>query len=280
MSAMRTSKTRQRAVTPSNIAAPVDHPEISDRDYVQSLERGLAVIRSLGGVSGLTLAAVARRTGLTRAAARRFLLTLEHLGYVGRSGAEFLLLPKTLELGYSYLSAQSLPQIAQPHLQRLANELNESCSLLVLDLPRIVYIARVTVTRLVGANLSVGSTLPVYCTSAGRILLASRPEPEITAYLRSARLERLTPKTIVDASRLRREIDRAREQGWYLIDEELEAGARALSAPVRDQRGEVIAAVNVSCYSGRVQLAQMKRNFLPRVLATAQAIHAELSAQR
>jgi len=274
MFAMRTSKPRSRA------AISTDGPEISARDYVQSLERGLAVIRSLGGSSGSSLAEVAKKTGLTRAAARRFLLTLESLAYVGRAGTRFFLLPKTLELGYSYLSAQSLPQIAQPHLQRLANELNESCSLLMLDVPRIVYIARVTVTRLVGANLSVGSTLPAYCTSAGRVLLAFRPEAEIGAFLRSAQLERLTPKTIVDPARLRREIERARDQGWYLIDEELEAGARALSAPVRDGSGKVVAAVNVSCYSGRVQLATMKRRFLPRVLATAQAIQNELSTQR
>jgi len=258
---------------PAAASAP---PVLPLRDTVQSLERGLAVIRSLGGSAGLTLADVAKKTGMTRAAARRFLLTLEALGYVGRAGNDFRLLPKTLELGYSYLASQSLAQVAQPHLQRLANELGETCSVLVLDSRSIIYVARVTVNRLVGANLSVGSSLPAYCTSAGRMLLAGLPDAKVRAYLREGGFEKLTPKSLVDPAALRKEIDRARKQGWYLINEELEHGARALSVPLHDEAGATVAAINLSCYAGRVQPQTMTGRFLPRMLAAAQAIDAEM----
>jgi IclR family pca regulon transcriptional regulator len=250
--------------------------ELPLRDYVQSLERGLAVIRSLGGGRGLTLAEVARITGITRAAARRFLLTLETLGYVGRSDTGFYLLPKTLELGYSYLSSQSLAQIAQPHLQRLAKLLGESCSVTLLDRHSIIYVARVTVNRLVGANLSVGSTLPAYCTSAGRVLLASLSEADLSAYMREVSFTKLTPKTINDVGALRKELERTRRQGWCLINEELEIGARAISVPLHDRSGRTIAALNVSCYAGRVQPKEMIKTFLPNMLVTAKNIDSEM----
>ncbi|MCW5575427.1 MAG: helix-turn-helix domain-containing protein, partial [Burkholderiales bacterium] len=176
--AQKTKPKTPAAKTPAGIAM---------RDYVQSLERGLAVLKSLGGLAagaGMTLADVAKATAMTRAAARRFLLTLEALGYVGRGDGGFHLLPKTLELGYSYLAAQSLAQIAQPHLQQLARQIGESCSVLEYTNGSIIYIARVTVNRLVGTNLSVGSTLPAYCTSAGRVLLAALPDDELARYLR------------------------------------------------------------------------------------------------
>lgn len=250
------------------------------RDYVQSLERGLAVLKCLGNRSNQTLADVARATHMTRAAARRFLLTFEALGYVGRTDSAFNLLPKTLELGYSYLASQSLAQVAQPHLQRLANQLGESCSVLEYAGGSIIYIARVTVNRLVGANLSVGSALPAYCTSAGRVLLAALPQAELAAYLRDATFARLTPKTIVGAASLRREIDRARRDGWYLINEELEIGARALAVPLRNAAGRTVAAINVSCYAGRVTAERMRSAFLPEMLKAAQAIEAEMRLLR
>jgi len=249
---------------------------IALRDYVQSLERGLAVLKSLGTSSGLSLAEVAKATTMTRAAARRFLLTLEAMGYVGKSDGSFYLLPKTLELGYSYLASQSLAQVAQPHLQRLANQIGESCSALEYASGSIIYIARVTVNRLVGANLSVGSTLPAYCTSAGRVLLAALPEIELEAYLRDAEFTRLTPKTIISTASLRREIDRARRDGWYLINEELEIGARALSVPLRNAAGRTVAAINVSCYAGRISAERMRTAFLPEMQKAAQAIEAEM----
>jgi len=253
---------------------------IAKRDYVQSLERGISVLKSLGTSTGLSLAEVARTTGMTRAAARRFLLTLEDMGYIGKAGGAFYLRPKTLELGYAYLASQSLAQVAQPHLQHLANQIGESCSVLEYASGSIIYIARVTVNRLIGANLSVGSTLPAYCTSAGRVLLAALPEVELDAYLKDAALIRLTPKTITDVSRLKREIDRARRDGWYLINEELESGARAVAVPLRNASGCTIAAINVSCYAGRVTAEKMRSKFLPEMLRAARAIEAEMRLLR
>jgi len=246
------------------------------RDYVQSLERGLTVLKSLGNSSGMSLADVAKSTDMTRAAARRFLLTLEALGYVGKTGGAFYLLPKTLELGYSYLASKSLTQIAQPHLQQLAKQIGESCSVLEYAGGSIIYIARVTVNRLVGANLSVGSTLPAYCTSAGRVLLAALPEEELADYLSRTTFGKLTPKTVINPASLRREIERARRDGWYLINEELEIGARAIATPLRNAAGKTVAAINVSCYAGRVTAEQMRAEFLPEMLKTSRTIEAEM----
>jgi IclR family transcriptional regulator, pca regulon regulatory protein len=250
------------------------------RDHVQSLERGLAVIRCLGGASDLSLSQIATQAGITRAAARRFLLTLERLGYVGRSPNGYHLLARTLELGYAYLSSHSLPQIAQPHIQKLAYELDESCGLTILDRHAIVYIARVTISRLVGAALSVGSTLPAYCTSAGRVLLSGLPEPDLERYLKDAKLEKRAAKTLTSPARVREEVRRAGRQGWYLIDQEIEEGVRSLAAPLRDTSGKIIAAVNVSSYSNRVTLDNLHRRFLPRLLETTKAIENELHARR
>jgi IclR family pca regulon transcriptional regulator len=250
------------------------------RDHVQSLERGLAVIRCLGGAPALTLSEVAKETGITRAAARRFLLTLERLGYVGHNDEGYHLLARTLELGYAYLSSHALPQIAHPHIQKLAYDLDESCSVTILDRQSIVYVVRATISRLVGASLSVGSTLPAYCTSAGRILLSGLSSDALDAWLHDAKLEKLTAKTITSTKKLREEVRRAAAQGWYLIDQEIEEGVRSLAAPLHDASGKIIAAVNVSSYSTRVTLEMLHRKFLPRLLAATAAIDSELKARR
>jgi IclR family pca regulon transcriptional regulator len=250
------------------------------RDHVQSLERGLAVIRCFGGNEEMTLSEVAESTSITRAAARRFLLTLERLGYVGRTARGYRLLPRTLELGYAYLSSQELPQLVQPHLQQLASDLDESCGVTVLDQDSILYIARVTVSRLVGASLRAGSTLPAYCTSAGRVLLAGLGAAELAAYLNRARLEPLTPRTLTDPKALRREVERAREQGWYLIDQEIERGVRSVAVPIRDRTGGTVAAVNVSSYSTRVSMTQIHRRFLPKIRQTVTKIESALHSRR
>ena len=250
----------------------------ADKDHVQSLERGLAVIRCLGSRPKLTLTQVATMSGMTRAAARRFLITLENLGYVGRSDTQFLLLPRTLELGYAFLSSQTVPQLVQPHLERLAHALQETCSVMVLDGQSIRYIARVTTNRLMGPALSVGSILPAYCTAAGRVLLAALPEDKLDAYLRGTKVERFTAHTIVNRAALRKEIKKAARQGWYLSDQETDAGVRALAAPLHDANNHVIAALNVSCYLGRVEMARMTSEFLPRLLEVTAAVDNELKA--
>lgn len=250
------------------------------RDFVQSLERGLAVIKCLGAEPRQSLAHIAKSTGITRAAARRFLITLEQLGYVARSGADFDLLPRTLELGYGYLSTQSLPQIVQPHLESLAQDLNETSSVTVFDRQRILYIARVTTNRLVGSTLAVGSTLPAYCTGSGRVLLGALPEQQLADYLRATKLQRYTPQTIVNRAALLKELQKAALQGWYLSDEEIDEGVRSLAMPLHDANGNVIAAINISCYAGRVPTDTLTQTYLPRIRKAAQAIDRELKACR
>src|SRR5262245_14424765 len=203
--------------------------------FVQSLERGLAVIRAFDAEHPeLTLSDVARATGLTRAAARRFLLTLQDLGYVRTDGRLFALTPRVLELGYAYLSSLSLPEVAEPHLERLAAEVRESSSVSVLDGDDIVYVARVPTSRIMRVAINVGTRFPAYATSMGRVQLAALPGAELDAYLDRVELRPLTANTLIDPAKLRAELDRIRQQGWALVDQELEEGLRSVAAPIRD----------------------------------------------
>ncbi|MFF5076675.1 IclR family transcriptional regulator C-terminal domain-containing protein [Actinoplanes sp. NPDC000266] len=243
--------------------------------HVQSLERGLAVIRAFDAEhTELTLSEVARICGLTRAAARRFLLTLADLGYVRTDGRLFSLTPRVLDLGYAYLSSLTLPDVAAPHLERLAAELHESSSLSVLDGDDIVYVARVPTSRIMAVAITVGTRFPAYATSMGRVLLAG--SSNLDAYLARVRPEKLTNRTISSASSLRTEIDKVRTQGYSIVDQELEEGLRAIAAPIHDRSGTVAGAVNVSVQAARATVDVMRRRFLPPLLATAAAIDADL----
>jgi IclR family transcriptional regulator, pca regulon regulatory protein len=245
--------------------------------FVQSLERGLAVIRTFDAAAPeLTLSEVARAAGLTRAAARRFLLTLVDLGYVRTDGRLFALSPRVLELGYAYLSSLSLPEVAEPHLERLVSEVHESSSVSVLDGGDVVYVARVPTSRIMTVAINVGTRFPAYATSMGRVLLAGLPDDELDDYLARATLTRLTPRTATSATALRAEIERVRAQGWALVDQELEVGLRAVAAPIRDRTGRVVAAVNVSAHASRTSLDTMRRDLLPPLLAAAARIGADL----
>lgn len=246
---------------------------------MQSLARGLAVIRAFDASHPqLTLSDVARATELTRAAARRFLLTLVDLGYVRTDGRLFMLTPRVLELGYAYLSSLSLTEVAEPHLERLVAEVGESSSVSLLDGDDIVYVARVATSRIMNATINVGTRFPAYATSMGRVLLAGLPEDELRAYLARADLRRLTSHTVATAGQLRSELARARRQGWALVDQELEEGLRAVAAPIRNRAGQVVAAVNVSAHGARTSLESMRRNLLPPLLATAARISTDLGA--
>lgn len=249
------------------------------QDFVQSLERGLAVIRAFDrDHPELTLSEVAAATGVTRAAARRFLLTLAELGYVRSDGRLFALTPRVLELGYAYLSSMSLPEVAEPHLEALVATVNESSSVSVLDGTDVVYVARVPTSRIMTVSISVGTRFPAYATSMGRVLLAGLDDAELAAYLRTVRPSRLTPRTLGSAAALRTELGRVRAQGWALVDQELEEGLRAVAAPIRDRAGRVIAAVNISAHASRTSLEQMRRSFVPPLLAAAARISADLPA--
>ena len=246
-------------------------------DFVQSLERGLAVIRAFDSERPeLTLSDVARATGFTRATARRFLLTLSELGYVSATDGHFSLCPRVLELGYSYLSSLGLPELAPPHMERLVAQVNESSSISVLDDTDIVYVVRVPTRRIMSITLSVGTRLPAYCTSMGRVLLAALPEHELEPLLARIELRPLTPRTMTDAGALRQLLVRVRRQGYALTDQELEEGLRSIAVPIRDSAGAVAAALNVSVHASRASGAALRRDVLPLALETATAIEADV----
>ncbi|HYA45683.1 MAG TPA: IclR family transcriptional regulator C-terminal domain-containing protein [Acidimicrobiales bacterium] len=247
--------------------------------FVRSLARGLDVIKAFGSDRRqMTLSEVARVSGLTRAAARRFLLTLVDLGYVRNDSREFSLLPKVLELGHAYLSRLSLNEVAEPHLEELVALVHESSSVAVLDGDEIVYVLRVPTKRIMTAVISVGTRFPAYATSLGRVLLAYLPEAQRDAYLDSVRLEPLTKRTVTDRQRLRGILQAVRVQGYAVTDQELEEGLRSVAVPLRDGSGAVVAAANVSSHASRVSMAQLVDEILPRLVAAARLIEADLAA--
>lgn len=233
-------------------------------DFVLSLARGLKVIEAFEGrTEGLSVADAARITNLSRAAVRRSLLTLERLGYVESTGRAYRLKTRVLKLGFSYLSSNSLPAIAQPTLERITEMVHESSSLTVLEGEEIVYIGRSAAKRVMSVGLSVGSRLPAYCTSMGRVLLAAFPEPEVVAHLDRMELKALTPKTIVDKDLLVEIIRRVRLDGFALTDEELELGLRSIAVPVVTSQNRVLASMNIGVHAARVSAAEMMYRFLP-----------------
>jgi IclR family pca regulon transcriptional regulator len=183
-----------------------------------------------------------------------------------------------LELGYAYLSSLSLPEVAEPHLEALVAEVNESSSVSVLDGNDVVYVARVPVSRIMAVAISVGTRFPAYATSMGRVLLACLPDEDMEKYLAEVRLDRLTARTVESVAALRAELARVRAQGWSLVNQELEEGLRAVAAPVRDREGRCVAAVNVSAHASRTSLETMRRDLLPPLLTTAARIEADLRA--
>lgn len=248
-------------------------------EFVQSLERGLAVIRAFDAEHPeLTLSDVARATGLTRAAVRRFLLTLADLGYIRTDGRLFALRPRILELGYAYLSSIGLPEVAQPHMEALVAKLHESSSMSVLDGGDIVYVARVPTRRIMTVAINVGTRFPAYATSMGRVLLAHQSPEWLTDYLGRTELRPITPRTVTDPKKLRATLDRVRQQGFAMIDQELELGLRSISVPVRDGSGAVVAALNVSMHASRRSSETARQELLPPLRATAEAIQADLVA--
>ncbi len=246
--------------------------------FVQSLERGLAVIRAFDADHPeLSLSDVARATGLTRAAAGRFLRTLVDLGYMRTDGRLFSLRPRILDLGYAYLSGLGLPEVAQPHLERLVAAVRESSSVSVLDGDEIVYVARVPTKRIMTVAITVGTRFPAYATSMGRVQLAARPDEWLASYLASAKLEPLTPHTITDPARLHDELMVIRKQGWALVDQELEVGLRSVAVPLHDASRRVVAAVNVSAHASRSGHEMIRGDLLPRLQATVALIEEDLA---
>lgn len=241
--------------------------------YVQSFARGLSVIRSFSAQApSQTLSEVAQRTGLTRAGARRILLTLEGLGYVEMQGRQFRLTPKILDLGFAYLSSLPLWNLAEPVMESLVADVKESCSAAVLEGNDIVYVLRVPTHKIMSINLGLGSRLPAYCTSMGRVLLADLPPDDMRARLAASERRALTARTVTDLAALEEIIAQVRQQGWALVNQELEEGLMSLAAPIHDRSGRVIAAMNISGQANRTPAQQMIEEFLPKLLAAAQRI--------
>ena len=276
------------AAPPAVPAAPIagrraavgDGDDPRQREFVQGLQRGFAVVKAFSADGGrrLTVADVAGRTGLTRAVARRYLLTLQELGYVVHDGSHFTLTPRILDLGFTYLATVDVANIAQPFMERIVHTLRESCSIAVLDGHDAVYVARVAAKRIMSINLVVGSRLPAHATSMGKVLLANLSDAELDEYFRTAPLQRLTERTIGDEQTLRAALKLVRERGWAFADQESEDGVRTVAVPLFDRNMRVEAAMNVSGHASRVPMKELRSRYLPVLMETANEISRALGA--
>ncbi|MBX9465776.1 MAG: helix-turn-helix domain-containing protein [Aquamicrobium sp.] len=243
------------------------------RDIVGSFARGLGVMEILAAQpAGLTLTEMAERAELTRAGARRFLLTMVAAGYAIQDGRKFLLSPRLISVARSWLSGSSLWTFAEPYMRTVSQTLNESCSAAILVDEDVVYVARVAGRRIVSVGLHVGTRLPAHCTSMGRILLSGLSPTELDAFLGKAAIRANTPKTVTDRAELARLIRQAGEDGYAAIDEELEIGLRSIAVPIRDRSGRVVAAINVSTQSARTLMEEMEGTFLTHLREAAARI--------
>ena len=237
---------------------------VKDRDHVEGLARGLAVMKAFDAAHPrLTLSEAAKIVGLSRASVRRALLTLQSLGYVESDGRTFGLSPQVLTLAQAWLSSSPVPRVAQGFLEKVSETLGQSCSLSILHDDEVIYIARSTRKRVGSLHRDVGAHLPVHCTSMGRVLLAALSDAELESFLERGELTRFTPYTIVDQSELRATIEKVRRNGYSLVDQELEIGLKSIAIPVVNASGRVIAAINVSDQGGTVGKKQMVENYLP-----------------
>jgi IclR family pca regulon transcriptional regulator len=251
-----------------------------ERDpFVQSFARGLSIITCFDAdYPVMTLSEIAERVNLSRAAARRFLLTLENLGYVSLDGRNFQLTAKVLDLGYGYLSSLSLPEIAQPHLEVLASKVHESASASVLDGADIVYIARVPIRRIMSVKINIGTRMPAHATSMGRVLLSGLPTPDLKAMISNLEIPKYTRNTITSKSVLLQEINKVKTQGWSINDQELEYGLRSIAVPIFDKAEEIIASINISTTAQSNSLESMEVMFLPELKLTAKKISDDLAS--
>lgn len=242
------------------------------------LAKGLTVIRAFTREhAALSLSEIARCAQMPAATARRCLLTLEELGYVTRSGRDFLLRPKVLELGAAYLESMNIEQITKNHLEELARNTSDSAALCVLDGVEIVYVARASVRTLLRLEAHIGSRFPAHATSTGRVLLAGVSPERLQRYFESAKLEALTERTVTDPSRLRALIEDARRSGYSAVEDELAYGVIALAVPVLDHRGRVVASLNSSSHSRRTTRTRLVRDRLAMLQQVSRQISADLA---
>ncbi len=244
-----------------------------DRDSVAGLARGLAVIEAFDERHArLSLTDVAARTAMTRASARRYLLTLTKLGYAEHDGKFFTLTPRILRLGYAYLSSTTLPMRVQPFLERVSEATGESSSAAILDETDVVYVARSATRRIMSIGLGIGSRLPAYCTSLGRALLAHQTPERLDAYFARVELKRLAPKTLVSEPAIRAALESVREKGYALVDEELEPGLMSVAVPIHDNRDRIVCAINLSVQVARMPREEVITRLLPCLVAAGEEL--------
>ncbi len=257
-------------------ATPATAPQPGD-SYVQSFARGLEVIRSFSAEAPTqTLSEVATRTGLTRAGARRILLTLQTLGYVESDSKQFRLTARILDLGFAYLSSMPIWNLAEPVMEALVEQVKESCSAAVLDGTDIVYVLRVPTHKIMRNTLGVGSRLPAYCTSLGRVLLADLPDEDLVRRLKASRPKALTRHTVTDLDTLLARVQQVRRQGWSMVNQELEEGLISLAAPITNRAGRTIAALNISGQANRTSARVAQEMLLPPLLQAARTLSQRL----
>lgn len=243
-------------------------------EHLESLERGLCVLELFGtdNVHGMAMIDVAERLGITRAAALRVLGTLERLGFLRLTGRVYSPAPRVLSLGYTYLASLGFRAIAQPIVEDLMRDTGETCSIGVLDVPDVVYVARAEARRVIRIDLHVGSRLPAYLNSMGRVLLSVLPDRELDAYLGTLKPVAVTRKTVIDKRELKKRIVAIRRSGWCYIDGEVQESIAGLAIPIRDREGKTLAALNLSLAYTRHGKREIERDFLPRLRASAQEI--------
>ncbi|MCH1503511.1 MAG: helix-turn-helix domain-containing protein [Verrucomicrobiales bacterium] len=244
-----------------------------DPNFMTSLARGLEVLQAFSGQTRtLKMAAISEVTGLSRAVVRRCLYTLSEMGYVRQSTDGYQIEPKVLALSQTYFSSSSLPKVAQPFLDEIRETLGESCSLAVLDGSQVVYIARSAAKRIMTVSLGIGSRLPAYCTSLGRVILAGLERDALEELLGKMERKRHTEHTVIAIRELKQRIARVATDGYALVDQELEIGLRSLAVPVRSQQGKVVAAINVGVQATRISQRDMRSQMLPALQSAAQQV--------
>ena len=261
------------------ISADPDTAPDRELYFVNGLAKGLSVIQAFGGESrALTLAEAAARTGLTRASARRILMTLADLKFVARQGDRyFVLTPKVLSLGYAYLSSMPLWSFAEPILERLVEELGETCSIAALDGTELVYVMRIPVHRILTQGVTIGSRLPLYCHSAGRVLLSDLNATQLDSYFGRAKFERYTARTVVEPAKLRKIVAEVARNGYAWVSGEMQKNVSGLSVPIRGAGGRVIAALNCSVNQPDAKEDAAKKRFLPSMKSAADALNVSLN---
>ncbi len=253
---------------------------IARADFIEGMAKGMAVLESFDTErQRLNATQAAERAGLTRAAARRHLLTLAYLGYLDTDGTHYWLSAKVLRFSGSYLASARLPRLLQPTLNRLAAQTRESFSAVVLDGDEVVIVARsasVGGPRLMAYGLHLGARLPVHATSTGRVLLAAMPRAEFTAWLKGRELARLTPRTVIDHKAFRDAIAQVRGDDFAIAREEHELGVHALAVPLRNMQGRTVAALNVVASPDRLEPSVMRKDLLPLLMDAARELRALL----